>query len=550
MQRRNLESMRRDTIRQFEFKQTDAQLKIAELERELRTFFEENGISSDLFLPHFEKIVAEQKLYESMLGTVRLKLVELEPIFNLVTKMIDEDPDNWVERLKNHPRVRNHERVREIERDLKSLESEMTAKLKTSGPGHQMIKDLESQIDRKRSLLRDEKEAILREVIDDVEDYRARSDKLTAYLDGVQDQYSKYARMRSQFDELNGRIASLKEERSRAVETLNTLITGSQSEEETIEIVEYAERPMNPVSPNVAMSLILAAVFGLIGGIGVALVLEYLDDTVKSKEEVDRLGRGIPFLGLIPNISAAKGDTALKDLYAYRQPKSTVAEAFRGVRTALSFGDGSEDKTQRVFLVTSSGPKEGKTTVTLNIATVLAYSGYKTLVIDADLRRPRVHKSFAKSNQVGLTNLIIGRGDDGELIQNTVVENLDILASGPIPPNPSELLGRPRIQEILDELLETYDRIVIDSPPLGAVTDAAVLGRITDGVILVVHAGRTRRKLIERALEQLRNINVRFAGLVLNNLKSSATRYYPGYYQYYYYSPYTSDEKARKKKGA
>ncbi len=426
MQRRNLEALRRDTISQFEFKQTDAQLKIATLERELRTFFEENGISSDLFLPAFEKIVAERKLYDDMLGQVRLKLVELEPTFQLVTKMIDEDPENWVDRLKNHPRLRNHERVREIERDLKSLESEMSSQLKTSGPGHDSIRALEGSIQRKRALLHDEKEAILREVIDDVEDYRGRAEKLSKLLEGVQDQHSKYARMRSQYDELNSRIASLKEERARAVETLNTLITGNQTEEETIEIVEYAERPMEPVSPKVAMSLILAAVFGLIGGIGFALVLEYLDDTVKSKEEVDRLGRGIPFLGLIPNISAAKGDTALKDLYAYRQPKSTVAEAFRGVRTALSFGDGSEEKTQRVFLVTSSGPKEGKTTVTLNIATVLAYSGYKTLVIDADLRRPRVHKSFAKSNQVGLTNMIIGRGDDGELIQNTVVENLDI----------------------------------------------------------------------------------------------------------------------------
>ena len=177
----------------------------------------------------------------------------------------------------------------------------------------------------------------------------------------------------------------------------------------------------------------------------------------------------------------------------------------------------------------------------------MAYSGARTLLIDADLRKPRVHKSFELNNSRGLTNLIIGDASAEELIQPTGLDRLDVLCSGPIPPNPSELLGGPRMVQILDELKGKYDRILIDTPPIGAVTDAAVVGQVVDSVLLVVHAGKTRRKLIERGLEQLAQINVAVGGIVLNNLRIGQKRYYPGYdHYYYYYSSYYGADSQQK----
>jgi capsular exopolysaccharide synthesis family protein len=202
------------------------------------------------------------------------------------------------------------------------------------------------------------------------------------------------------------------------------------------------------------------------------------------------------------------------------------------------------------MLLTSAGPREGKTTTALNLATVLAFSGARTLIIDADLRKPRAHVSFGLPNKKGLTNLIVGEDDPYEYCQRTSIERVDVLTSGPIPPNPSELLGRPRMREILRKLRDRYDQIIVDTPPIGAVTDAAVLATMVDGVILVVHAGKTRRQIVSRGIEQLRYINAPIIGVILNNLKLGRGRYYPGYYHYYYYytSHYGAEDGDSKKK--
>jgi capsular exopolysaccharide synthesis family protein len=280
----------------------------------------------------------------------------------------------------------------------------------------------------------------------------------------------------------------------------------------------------------------MGLVFGIVGGVALAFLLDYLDDTIRTKDELAKIAPDVPLLGVVPNIEARKSDVAKKDLFAAHQPKSTIAEAYRGVRTALTLS--ARGPQQKVMLLTSAGPREGKTTTALNLATVLAFSGARTLVIDADLRKPRVHASFNLANKKGLTNLIVGEEDPSDHCQRTDIERVDVLTSGPIPPNPSELLGRPRMREILRKLRERYDQIIIDTPPIGAVTDAAVIATMVDGVVLVVHAGKTRRQIVGRGLEQLRYINAPIIGVILNNLKIGRGRYYPGYYHYYYY--YTS----------
>ena len=212
------------------------------------------------------------------------------------------------------------------------------------------------------------------------------------------------------------------------------------------------------------------------------------------------------------------------------------------MRTALTLS--ARGPQQKAMLLTSAGPREGKTTTAINLATVLAFSGARTLIIDADLRKPRIHASFNLANKRGLTNVIVGDEDPLSACQTTHVDRVDVLTSGPIPPNPSELLGRTRMREILARLREHYDQIIVDTPPIGAVTDAAVIATMVDGVILVVHAGKTRRQIVSRGIEQLRYIGAPIIGVILNNLHLGRGRYHPGYYHYYYYyaSHYGAEE--------
>lgn len=360
-------------------------------------------------------------------------------------------------------------------------------------------------------------------------------------LHAIRAKVEEVVNLKGYVDQKNEEIADAKEEIAALQKQLDPILATAWDDRDTVQIVDSAREPTEPFSPNRQANMTLGAVIGLVGGIALCFVLDYLDDTIRTKDELAKIA-DVPLLGVVPNIAGRGSDVAKRDLYAHYQPKSTISEAYRGVRTALTLS--AEGPHQKVLLLTSAGPREGKSTTAINLATVLAYSGGRTLVIDADLRKPRLHKSFGVLNTRGLTNLIIGNDDPASVCQHTSVERVDVLPSGPIPPNPSELLGHPKMRAIVSRLRETYDHVLIDTPPIGAVTDAAVLATIADGVILVVHAGKTRRQIVSRGIEQLRYINARIVGVILNNLRVSRIRYYPGYYHYYYYysSHYGAEE--------
>jgi polysaccharide biosynthesis transport protein len=414
------------------------------------------------------------------------------------------------------------------------------------GPNQEVVLALQRELADRTAELERAQDQFLLSYYRDYELSLETKNILERQLEEDEDEFRNLSRVKLQYDEQTAYIERDKAEADRHNVLYEKLLSRSNESFDPVTVAERADQPFAPFKPDKRLNMILASIFGLLGGLGIAFFLEYMDDTVKTKEELQRITEA-PLLGVIPHISARRTEVAKKDLFAYNQPKSTISEAFRGVRTAISYS--AKGKESRVFLVTSSGPKEGKTTIVINIATVMAYSGTRTLLIDADLRKPRIHKSFDLNNSRGLTNLIIGDGVAEDLIQSTGHDRLDVLSSGPIPPNPSELLGTPRMVEILEELGTKYDRILIDTPPIGAVTDAAVVGQIVDAVLLVVHAGKTRRKLIERGLEQLAQINVPITGVILNNLKIGQKRYYPGYYHYYYYySSYYGADKRQKSK--
>lgn len=215
-------------------------------------------------------------------------------------------------------------------------------------------------------------------------------------------------------------------------------------------------------------------------------------------------------------------------------PKSPAAEAFRTLRTNLQFA--ALDSPLRTLLVTSAGPGEGKTTVTANLAVAIAQSGKKVVVIGGDLRKPTVHSALGVSNTAGVTNVLAGNVTWQDAIQVTDIEGLSVLPAGPIPPNPAELLASQRMHELIREISSAYDMVIIDAPPVIAVTDAGVLSRWSDGVLFVVSAGVTPRDVAKAAKEQLLQVGARILGVVVNRLSEES-----GYYYYYYHRYYSLD---------
>lgn len=297
-----------------------------------------------------------------------------------------------------------------------------------------------------------------------------------------------------------------------------------------ITIIDPAVEQDQPAKPKPVINILFGLLFGIVLGVGISFFLEYLDDTIKTPSDVEAF-LNVPFLGLIPAMATGKKNIPIEHIVE-QQPKGTVAESYRAIRTNILFSSGREVKT---LVITSAGPGEGKTTTAVNIAQVMAKAGDRTLIIDSDMRRPRVHKVFDIENVTkGLSNFLVGNASIEETILPTGTETLSILPAGPIPPNPVELLNSPRLQELLKYASENYDRIIIDSPPVIAVTDAVILSRMTDGVIVATHGGHAHRDIVKRGIENLRTVGVHIFGVILNNVNIFRASYYDYYYYNYY----------------
>lgn len=312
---------------------------------------------------------------------------------------------------------------------------------------------------------------------------------------------------------------------------------------EQINIREHERaRGAKLVHPRMKLNIALAAMASLLLGLGLAVALDYMDRTVKTSQDVE-LAAATSVLGMIPildDVPHNDDGAALKarDLYVFSHPKSRAAECCRSIRTSLLFS--SADRPLKVLTVASPNPREGKTTSVIYLGTTMAQSGQRVLLVDTDMRRPRLHKSMGVPRGLGLSNLMLGESSFDDVIKTSEIPNLYVLPCGPTPPNPAELLLSHKFQQVLEGLGERFDRILLDSPPLQAVTDAAVLARRSDGVIVVVQSGKTLRDDLARSVKQLRDVNAHLIGVILNDLDLSDRQY--GYYYYQY--GYGEDAKA------
>lgn len=313
-----------------------------------------------------------------------------------------------------------------------------------------------------------------------------------------------------------------------------------------IQVVDHAETPTKPYRPNKQLNLLLAAVVGLFLGVGLAFFFEYLDNTVKTPDDVEVLAR-LPSFGLVPEVSLERrkrleaGKSYPVELITYGHPKSMLAEAYRNIRTSilLSFSE----KLPKTVVISSPNPAEGKTTTAINTAIALAQTGARVVIIDADMRKPRIHKVFGRDNGTGLSNYLSGNIQLDSIIRTSRIPNLSFIPSGPIPPNPSELLGSNLFRKMIQSLGERYNHLVFDSPPIIGFTDSTILSTMVDGIILVIIGGKTPKETLLRAKEILFQVDARILGVVINRADIRRSDYGSYYYRYHYYY-----QKERKRK--
>lgn len=304
---------------------------------------------------------------------------------------------------------------------------------------------------------------------------------------------------------------------------------------ENVSVVDDAVTPDGPVSPRVGRNVAVAFLVGLMGAFGLVFLLEYVDQTLKDPVEAQRL-LNIPVIGLIPT-------TEDKRLATLKNPRSSASESFRTLRTNIQYS--SIDKPIKKILVTGANPACGKSTIASNLGVTLAQSSGSVLLVDTDLRRPMLHKIFNLESEPGLSSLVFNEDISfSDVVRTTEHENLKVITSGPIPPYPAEMIASERMKKLVEQLEDKFEYIIFDSPPIMAVTDAAILSKLVDGTLLVLDFGRVKKDDAVGALEQLKMVQANIIGAVLNAMPMTKA-YYNGY-AYYYGSSVAEKDSTRK----
>ena len=454
------------------------------------------------------------------------------------------------------PPILENNLIQELKQAYIELEAEYMRRLETFKPEYPEMVRLKNQMDTVQKRLGAEVNRIIAGIKHDYESSLRRESLLEQ---AFQRQKAKAMEMKQKAIRYN----ILKREADTNRDLYNSLLQRMKEAgvsagitASNIQIVDGAEMPTKPFKPNKRLNLLLATVVGLFLGLGLAFFFEYLDNTVKTPEDVEQLIR-LPSFGMIPEISYERrrrleeGTHYPVELITFAQPKSMLSEAYRNVRTSilLSFSE----KPPKRIVISSPNPAEGKTTTVVNTAIALAQTGARVLVVDSDMRKPRIHTIFGEENGVGLSNYLSGNAELRSAIKKSTIPNLYYLPSGPIPPNPSELLGSNLFKKTIKFLGERFDHIILDSPPVLGFADSIILSTSSDGILLVVTGGKTPRETLQRAKDALSQVNAKILGVVINQVDIGRSDY--GYYYYrhhYYYGkegkkkklPYTGDTAA------
>ena len=446
----------------------------------------------------------------------------------LYDQVKDLDPNS--PNLDTFPGVAQSPVVQTLKGQLGSLESEKAKNTERWGPNHPEMQKLNGSIRNVRQQLQLEAAKVLESIRNEYRAALANEQGLAGSLEEQKRQAMDLDRKSASYTVLEREAASEREVYNSLLQQEKELRVIRNSRANNIQIMDVAETPRAPYVPNRRKDILMSVVLGLALAVGLAFGIEYLDDTIKTPDDVTRRLR-LPLLGLVP---AVRGDRAP---VLSREVPHDFGEAFRSLRTALVFT--SPGGGPRLIGVTSTQPLEGKTTTACNLAMVLAYGGARVLLVDADMRRPGLHRTMGMENQDGLSHVLTGQARVGEVVRTTHDPNLLVMTAGRTPPNPSELLASERMQQVLHNLASgPFDWVVIDTPPVLAVTDAVILSAHLSGLVFVVGAEMTRRTHANRAIETLQTGQPRIVGVVLNRVDFDRNKYYYSRYYGYQYKSY------------
>jgi capsular exopolysaccharide synthesis family protein len=517
--------------------ETALRQKLEEAELKLYDFRKNRNLLDTSVDDRLSMVAASLQTQNTKLNEVRVSRLELESR----RKRIQAAGDKF-ETKETIPEVTGNSYVQAQHQRYVAALSDYVDLSARYGPEHPKIIAAKSHVDELRRSYSTEIDKVLSSFENRYQAEVETEKSLTALLEKTKKEAIELAKIEVEYRPFTrtaqetAKVYSLVAQRQKEINLTELMRTNN------VRVLERAIVPGAPIRPKPIQNLAIALVLGLSAGIALAFGIEALDNTLKSQVDVEAL-LGVPVLGLIPIITPkhqdGKDDTKddvdrHRDLGVLREPKSLAAECCRSIRTNILFM--SPDHPIRTMVVTSPSPQEGKTTTAANLAITMAEAGGRVLIVDTDLRRPRLHKSFGVPNQAGVSTVVVGETTLDEAIKRSEMANLDILTCGPVPPNPAELLHTERFAKMLEALKQRYDRIILDSPPTAAVTDPVILGAIADGVILVVKGGRTTRDAARHSQRQLVSANARLLGVIVNEIDFSNPAYG---YQYYYYRNYS-----------
>ncbi|MEA2747476.1 MAG: polysaccharide biosynthesis transport protein [Myxococcales bacterium] len=516
-------------------------LELEQTENSLHEFKKQNDLPSSTLEDLSKMIRLEMQDYDGALTRTRMRRQELAARHSELAKITADQPDQLPasELLSNAFLGGLRSKFQEAQRERAELVAE------GKGENHPAVKKADEKLALSKSQLLSEIKNIQGAVARDLSIIERQENGEASLYEGARKkavdlnlkelEFHRLDRMRAQNEKLYAvLLEQMKEADLRRMMNTNN-----------IRLVDSAQEPKDPIAPRVSTNVGIAVLAGLILGLALAIIREQLDNTLKTPQDIEQR-LGVTFLGLLPEIAeddpaggpkrrtrrrAAAATELAPELLVHERPTSGIAEAARALRTNLMFMN--PDEPYRRLLVTSAAPSEGKTTVAVSIAISLAQGGQKVCIIDCDLRRPRLHRIFDRAGDVGLMNVILGDATVEEVAKETIVPNLYCIPCGPIPPNSADVVSSEKFRRTLDDISARFDRLVLDSPPVIAVTDSAIASTLVDGVVFVVRAFKTSVNLCRSGLRTLQDVDAPIAGAVLNAVNLNRHEY--NYYHYYYY---------------
>jgi polysaccharide biosynthesis transport protein len=518
---------------------TDLKAKVEKAEESLVRFSREH----DIYAISDNENVILQKLSDlnTALTAVQADRIQKESVWRIIQQV---GPGNFPDVLRN-------DIIKELEKNLAALKVQQSKLAASFRPGWPELDQVTGQVAEAESQLAVERKKAIRNVETEYNTSVQREKLLSNALATQKVEANSFNQNSIQYNIIKRQVDTDKQLYDGLLQRMKEAGVSAGLHSNNIHVVDPARPQSVPYSPNKLLNLSLALAIGLIFGVCLAFFIEYLDNSIKTPDDIDRFLK-LPALGVIPSmasllpsshhrqLAASTGGNGSKgaipvnavELISYQDTKSLMSEAYRNLRTSVLLSSGS-GRPPKSLVVTSSQPKEGKTTTAVNFAITLAQTGEKVILLDCDMRNPRVHRAMNLENAGGMSAFLSGNSDLSSLIQQTDIPNLFAVTAGRVPPNPAELLGSPRMKQGLLLLYEYFNYIVIDSPPVLAVTDARILGPMVDGVILVIKGGETPKEAVRRTKRLLQEVHAHVIGTLLNNVDVHSADYY--YYAKYYY---------------